>query len=296
MKYPVFVELCEVGPRDGFQFESKWIPTDRKVAAIKELIAAGLPRVQITSFVHPGKVPQMADAEKVVQAVGLEHSSLLSGLALNVRGVHRAAESGLRAVDLSIATNRVHGRDNANMGVEEGRDQASEMIDVAHANGMSVQLNLQTVWGYQSPGDTSLDAVVTLADHFSERGLESFSLADSTGMANPESIRQVVSAVQKVTAVPLVLHLHDTRGLALANILSALEMGVTRFDTSMGGLGGCPFIPGATGNVATEDVVYLLDQLGIKTGVENRKVAAISREMAAFLGRSLSGKMYKLLG
>ncbi|MDA1029306.1 MAG: hydroxymethylglutaryl-CoA lyase [Bacteroidetes bacterium] len=296
MKYPTYVELCEVGPRDGFQFESKLIPTDRKVNAIKELIAAGLPRVQITSFVHPGKVPQMADAEKVVQAVGLGHSSVLSGLALNVRGVHRAAESGLRAVDLSIATNRVHGLDNANMSVEEGRDQTNEMIDVAHANGMSVQLNLQTVWGYQSPGDTSLDAVVALADHFSERGLESFSLADSTGMANPESIRRVVSAVQKVTAVPLVLHLHDTRGLALANIVSALEMGVTRFDTSMGGLGGCPFIPGATGNVATEDVIYLLEELGIKTGVESRRVAAISREMAAFLGRPLSGKMYKLLG
>ena len=296
MKYPTYVELCEVGPRDGFQFESKLIPTDRKVNAIKELIAAGLPRVQITSFVHPGKVPQMADAEKVVQAVGLGHSSVLSGLALNVRGVHRAAESGLRAVDLSIATNRVHGLDNANMSVEEGRDQTNEMIDVAHANGMSVQLNLQTVWGYQSPGDTSLDAVVALADHFSERGLESFSLADSTGMANPESIRRVVSAVQKVTAVPLVLHLHDTRGLALANIVSALEMGVTRFDTSMGGLGGCPFIPGATGNVATEDVIYLLEEMGIKTGVESRRVAAISREMAAFLGRPLSGKMYKLLG
>jgi len=296
MKYPNFVALCEVGPRDGFQFESKFIPTDFKVDAIKKLMHAGLPRVQITSFVHPGRVPQMADAEQVVQAVGFDHTSVLSGLALNVRGVHRAAESGLRAVDLSIATNERHGNDNANMAVDEGRDQADEMIALAQSNGMSVQLNLQTVWGYQTPGDTPLDAVLQMAAHFSDSKLESFSLADSTGMANPESIRRVLSAVQEVTKVPLVLHLHDTRGLAIANIVTALEMGITRFDTSLGGLGGCPFIPGATGNVATEDVVNLLEGLGVKTGIENSRVAAISCEMAAFLGRPLSGKMYKLLG
>ena len=130
---------------------------------------------------------------------------------------------------------------------------------------------------------------------FADSGLESFSLADSTGMANPHSIKQVLGEVQRATSAPIVLHLHDTRGLGLANIVAALECGVRRFDTSFGGLGGCPFIPGATGNVATEDVVYLLDQLGYQSGVRNADVARVSREMADFLGRPLSGTMYKLL-
>ena len=296
MKYPDFVEICEVGPRDGFQFESKLIPTDLKVDAVKKLIESGIPRIQITSFVHPSRVPQMADAEEVVRAVGSGYGCILSGLALNVRGVRRAADSGLKFVDLSIATNEKHGFDNANMSVQEGIVHADEMISEAHDRDLSVQLNLQTVWGYQNPGDTSIEQVVKMATHFANRGLESFSLADSTGMANPDSIRAVINAVREATDVPLVLHLHDTRGLAIANVVAALEMGITRFDTSLGGLGGCPFIPGATGNVATEDVVNLLDQLGIKSGIKNGSVAAISREMAAFLGRPLSGKMYKLLG
>jgi hydroxymethylglutaryl-CoA lyase len=295
MKYPDRVELCEVGPRDGFQFEKALIPTERKIEFIDRLIEAGLPRVQITSFVHPERVPQMADADRLVEAIRTKPGCIVSGLALNERGVRRAADSGLEAVDLSIATNERHGADNANMTVEEGIRQAELMIAVAHQHGMSVQLNLQTVWGYKHPGDTPLDRVLEMATHFASSGLESFSLADSTGMANPESIRNVVREVRRAIDTPVVLHLHDTRGLAIANIVAALELGVRRFDTSIGGLGGCPFIPGATGNVATEDVVYLLEQLGIATGVQNEKVAQVTRDVAQFLGRRLSGKLYKLL-
>lgn len=307
MKYPNQVELCEVGPRDGFQFESKIIPTERKVEWIRQLADAGLPRIQITSFVHPIKVPQMADAEQVIQQLlnysHQAHGPVFSGLALNLKGVERAAAAGLQAVDLSIATNKQHGMDNAGMSVEEGIVQAEQMIAWATARGLGVQLNLQTVWGYKNSGDTPLERVVALAKRFSDAGLESFSLADSTGMANPTSIKTVVEAVQSVSAVPLVLHLHDTRGLGIANIVAALEVGVSRFDTSLGGLGGCPFIPGATGNVATEDVVYLLESLGIRVGsakqttssVQNNKIASVTREVAAFLERPLPGNMYALL-
>jgi len=293
-KYPKRVDLCEVGPRDGFQFESKPIPTELKVQTIRELIEAGLPRIQIVSFVHPKRVPQMADAEEVVAAIGESDSAVLSGLALNERGVHRAAASGLKVVDLSIATNERHGLDNANMSVEMGIEQAELMINAAKQDGLEVQLGLQTVWGYKEAGDTSLEQILDLAKRFSGKGLESFSLADSTGLANPISIQQVVSAVLDIIDVPLVLHLHDTRGMGVANILAAVEAGVTRFDTSLGGLGGCPFIPGATGNVATEDVIYALEQVGVRTGIDNARVATSSRRMANHLERELSGKVYKL--
>ena len=169
------------------------------------------------------------------------------------------------------------------------------MIDEARALGLSVQLNLQTVWGYKQPNDTDLERILGITRMFAQTGLESFSLADSTGMANPNSIQSTVKAVQAETDTPIVLHLHDTRGLGMANIVAALAQGVRRFDTSLGGLGGCPFIPGATGNVATEDVVYLLEQLGYKSGIQNATVASASKKMAAFLGRHLSGKMYTLL-
>jgi len=295
------VELCEVGPRDGFQFEHTRIPTDFKIEIINGLVEAGLPRIQVASFVHPDRVPQMADAETVVAALS-EHSEIdvqtkviFSGLCLNVRGVKRAADTGLKYVDLSIATNELHGRDNVEMSVEEGVMEASAMVEQAHSLGMKAQLGLQTVFGYKLAGDTSLDEIVLLSERFARMGVESLSLADTTGMANPRMIRERVSAVQQVIGdVPVVLHLHDTRGLALANILAAWELGVSRFDASLGGLGGCPFIDGATGNVATEDVANMFEEMGVETGIDISGVASCSRRLSQLLVRDLSGKMYRL--
>lgn len=249
----------------------------------------------------------MADAEQVVAGLG-GFPSVATGLALNLKGVERAAASGLGFVDLSIATNEQHGRDNANMSVEEGVEQAFSMVRRAWELGMEVQMGFQTVWGYDKPGDTPLEQVVDLTRRFAAlvspegRRLESLSLADSTGMANPAAVRRVVDAVrdavqgaaQGALDIPIVLHLHDTRGLGVANVIAALDAGVRRFDTSLGGLGGCPFIPGATGNVATEDVAYALRELGWETGVDIGAVSAVTREVAAFLGRPLSGRVYGL--
>ncbi|RMH69525.1 MAG: hydroxymethylglutaryl-CoA lyase [Bacteroidetes bacterium] len=296
MAYPPRVELCEVGPRDGFQFEQKPIPTELKRAVIEQLVAAGVSRIQVTSFVHPKWVPQMADAEALVARLPERPGVVYSGLVLNPRGLERALRTRLSHVDLSIATNEQHSRDNANMTVDEGLEAAVAMVQTARRHGVAVQLGLQTVFGYAAPGDTPLDRVLAMARRFRDLGIESLSLADSTGLANPVMIRERVQAVQAVMGdVPIVLHLHDTRGLGLANVVAALEIGVSRFDTSLGGLGGCPFIPGATGNIATEDTVYLLDQLGIETGIDLAGVAAVSRRMAAFLGRELPGKLYRLV-
>ncbi len=295
MNLPERVTLCEVGPRDGFQFEEKLIPTDLKVEAIAALAEAGLPLIQVTSFVHPKWVPQMADAEEVCRRLPARDHARYTGLALNTKGVERAHAAGLRYVDLSIATHDQHSLDNANMTVAEAIEQAVEMVRLANTYGMQAQMGLQTVFGYAAPGDTPLATVLDMARRFVDLGLESLSLADSTGMANPAMIAERVRAVQEITGdLPLVLHLHDTRGLGLANVVAALRCGVTRFDTSLAGMGGCPFIPGATGNIATEDTVYLLDSLGVETGIDLDAVAAVSQRVEDFLGKRFSGKMHRL--
>ncbi|PEN05786.1 hydroxymethylglutaryl-CoA lyase [Longimonas halophila] len=294
---PSHVTLCEVGPRDGFQFEDTFIPTEEKVASIIALADAGLPRIQVTSFVHPDWVPQMRDAEAVCAALPDRDDVTYTGLVLNMAGLERALDTNLQHVDLSIATHDRHSRDNANMTVDEAIEQAEQMIGTALHAGVNVQLGFQTVFGYQEPGDTPLEQVVEMARHFADYNLESLSLADSTGMANPRMIQERVTAVQEVVGdTPLVLHLHDTRGLGLANVMEALSCGIHWFDASLAGMGGCPFIPGATGNIATEDTVYLLDQLGIDTGVNGRAVAEVSHRLENLLDKEFAGTMHRLWG
>ncbi len=297
MSLPETVTLCEVGPRDGFQFEDTPIPTDLKLEMITELAEAGLPRIQVTSFVHPKWVPQMADAEDVVDRLPERDEVIYSGLALNQKGLERAHAAGLRHVDLSIATNEQHSRDNANMTIAEGIEQAEAMMAYAIEHNLQAQMGFQTVFGYAAPGDTPLDQVVDLAARFADRGAASISLADTTGMANPRMIKRRVNAVQDaIGEVPLVLHLHDTRGLGLANVVAALEEGVTWFDVSLAGMGGCPFVPGAAGNIATEDTAYLLRELGLHTGVDVASVAACSDRIESFLGKIFPGKIHQLIG
>lgn len=296
MSLPDRVELCDVGPRDGFQFEDQFIPTDRKVETITALADAGLPRIQVTSFVHPKWVPQMKDAEEVCRRLPDREDVTYAGLVLNRKGLERARAAGLLQVDLSIATHDQHSRDNANRTVKEAVGQAEEMVESAHEHGLRVQMGFQTVFGYQAPGDTPLDQVVEMSRHFADLGLESLSLADSTGLANPRMIKERVRAVQDVIGdTPLVLHLHDTRGLGLANVYAALQCGVNRFDTSLAGMGGCPFIDGATGNIATEDTAYLLSGLGIETGVDREAVGRASTRLESFLGKEFPGKLHRLM-
>jgi hydroxymethylglutaryl-CoA lyase len=295
MSPPTRVELCDVGPRDGFQFEDQFIPTDLKVDTITALADAGVPRIQVTSFVHPTWVPQMKDAEAVCERLPERQGVTYAGLALNQKGLERAHAAGLSQVDLSIATHDQHSRDNANRTVDEAVAQAEGMVRYAHDNDLEVQMGFQTVFGYQVPGDTPLDQVVEMSRHFAEMGVESLSLADSTGLAHPRMITERVRAVQDAIGdVPLVLHLHDTRGLGLANVYAALQCGVARFDTSLAGMGGCPFIEGATGNIATEDTAYLLDGLGVDTGIDRGAVEEASLRIESFLDKTFPGKLHRL--
>lgn len=295
MAFPPQVALCDVGPRDGFQFEEQFIPTAVKVETITALAEAGVPRIQVASFVHPEWVPQMRDAEAVCQQLPERDDVTYAGLALNQKGVERAVAAGLDQVDLSIATHDQHSRDNANVTVDEAVQEAEGMVRYAHEQGGDVQMGFQTVFGYQAPGDTPLDQVVEMGRHFADMGIESLSLADSTGLANPEMIKSRIQAVREAVAgVPLVLHLHDTRGLGLANVYAALQCGVRRFDTSLAGMGGCPFIEGATGNIATEDTVYLLDELDVETGVDRWAVGRASARIESVLGKQFPGKLHRL--
>jgi hydroxymethylglutaryl-CoA lyase len=295
MVLPERVTLIEVGPRDGFQSEQKLIPTELKVELIEGLLDAGLTEIQVCSFVHPARVPQMADAEEVVRRVVRRPGVTYSGLVLNGRGVERAAAAGLGAVDLSISTSNTHSRKNANRSLDDARADVRLMIRAARSKGLRTRVGLQCAFGCAYEGAIPLDRVVEMAREIVGEGVAALSLADSTGMANPRQIADVLERVLPVAGeVPLVLHLHDTRGLGLSNLLAGLQAGVTRFDTAFGGLGGCPFIPGASGNIATEDTVNMLEAMGVATGIALEPVIRAARRMEEFLGRSLPGKIHAL--
>jgi hydroxymethylglutaryl-CoA lyase len=295
-KLPETVTLCEVGLRDGFQSEDRIAPTELKVELIGELVDAGLPEVQAVSFVHPRWVPQMADAEAVWEQLDHDRKVVFTGLVLNKRGLERAHAAGVSVVDLSISTSEAHSKANANMTLADAMAEMLDMIDFCHSNGMRARAGLQCVFGCASGEKTPLDRVVEMSSTIADAGVETLSLADSTGVANPIQIRAVVKAVQNaIGVVPIVLHLHNTRGLGLANVVAALELGVDRFDSSIGGMGGCPFIKGATGNIATEDTAYLLSSMDISTGIDIERVAAVSEKCEAFFGKQFPGTVHRLV-
>ena len=294
---PAAVTLTDVGPRDGFQAEATPIPTDVKVAAIVGLMDAGLPEVQIASFVHPKRMPQMADAEAVCAAVPPREGVRRVGLALNARGVDRAVAAGIDLVEVSISTNEAHSQRNAGHSVADAEASMRDMIRAARDGGLAVRAGLSCVWGCGADGPEDARSVLRIADAILDQGVDQLSLADSTGQATPTSIaRQLDTLLPLADAAEtdLVLHLHDTRGAGLANVVEALRWGVTRFDTAFGGLGGCPFIPGATGNIPTEDTALLLEGMGVETGIDVAAVASVSRQLEAFLGHELSGRVYSL--
>jgi hydroxymethylglutaryl-CoA lyase len=256
------------------------LPTERKLALLRGLIDAGVRRIQVASFVHPVRVPQMADAEALCAGLPPAPGVIYSGLALNRRGVERAAAAGLTHVDASLSASDPHSRRNSGMGLVEARDKLMDTIAEAQRLGLRVRGGVQCAFGCDD-GPVPLERVVELARAIAGQGVVELALADSTGVADPLQMERVLEAVTREVLepaghLPLVLHLHDTRGLGLANVLTALQHGVTRFDTAFGGLGGCPFIRGATGNVATEDTVHLLDALGVASGVDLEGVAAVS--------------------
>ncbi len=293
---PVEATLIEVGPRDGLQRVASFIPTDRKVAIITALANAGLKHIQATSFVHPKVVPQMADAEEVAARLPRDNGVTYSALVLNMKGLERAHAAGITYIETGVPATETLAQKNAGYSVEEGMGLMGQMIARGHELGMTVRAGVQVAFGCAYEGAVDRGKVVSLARRFLAMGVDELSLSDSAGLGNPQQIRRTVQEVLPLAgSTPVVLHLHDTRGQGLANLLSALKSGVTRFDTSFGGLGGCPFIQTAKGNIPTEDTANMLADMGLHTGIDLAKVAAISREMEAFLGVELPAKMHHLI-
>ncbi len=296
-RLPRTVTLIEVGPRDGFQMEATPIPTNFKVQTVESLIAAGLREIQVTAFVHPGRVPQMADAEKLIGRLGSRPDVVFTALTLNRRGVERAAAAGLEAVEVSASASDTHSRNNTGMSHADAVAEGVRMIRLARRHGMTVRASIQCAFGCVSEGEIPVERVLETARRFLAEGVVRITLADTTGMGSPRSVEDRISALTAdANDIPVGLHLHDTRGLGLANVLTGLLRGVTHFDTAFGGMGGCPFVPGAAGNIPTEETVYLMDRLGVETGVSLGQVAAWSRRMADFLGKPLPGKVHRLVG
>lgn len=291
------IVIEEQGPRDGFQSEKTVVPTERKLEIIDALTDAGITRIQICSFVHPERVPQMADAEAVCRGLRRRPGVIYSGLVLNLKGVERTVAAGLDHVAASISASDTHGRKNTGMSLREVQDRYAEMVRTAKAAGLTVRGGLQCVFGCRFEGRIDPDAVLDLVKRHLDLDIDELALADSTGMADPRSVAELMGPVLDLAGDrPVILHLHDTEGRGLANALAAIQVGVRYFDTAFGGMGGCPFIRGATGNIATEDLVAMVERMGMTTGVDIRAVAEVSRSMEEFFETRFPGSMHRVLG
>jgi len=296
INYPKEVIIEEQGLRDGLQNEKALVPRDKKLELINAVVDAGVKRVQVTSFVHPDLIPQMADAEAVCKGLKQVKDVLFSGLVLNARGVERANSAGLKHVAASISASDTHSRKNANVSLAEARKRFAAMVKVGKQHGLSIRGELQCVFGCRFEGRIEPGVVLDLIKEQLDLGIDEVALADSTGMANPNSIQEISAKVMDLAqGRPVFLHLHDTEGKGLANALAALQVGVAHFDTAFGGMGGCPFIKGASGNISTEDLVFMLGQMGIESGIDVNKISAISRSLEKLFAKQFSGKMHRVL-
>jgi hydroxymethylglutaryl-CoA lyase len=294
--YPKHVTLIEVGPRDGFQFEARTLPTETKLQIIEGLVHAGLKHIQVASFVNPSRVPQMADAEELAGALPEADGVEYSGLVLNSRGVERAYQSGMKHVEISISASDTHSRKNTGMTLAQAQIAGTDMVRLAKQCNLTIRAGIQCAFGCVDEGRIAPRQVLKMVRNYLKSGIDALALSDTTGMGDPASVGNLLELlVPEIGNLPIFLHLHDTRGLGLVNLMAALDYGVTRFDTALGGMGGCPFVSGAAGNIATEDSAYLLNSLGIETGVDIPAVARCSRQLEGFFGKSFSGKMHRIL-
>lgn len=288
--------LEEQGLRDGFQTLPKTVSTSKKLTYINRLIDAGLTRIQVASFVHPRLVPQMADADELCRQLEQKEGIIYSGLALNLKGIQRGIAAGLKHLSASISASDTHSQKNARKTLEEAKTAFKQMVKLAKSNGISIRGGIQCAFGCRYEGKISSNHVLDMVKNHLDEGIDEIALADSTGMANPKHLQELMSkVVEMANGKAVILHLHNTENKGLANVYAALQAGVRHFDTAFGGLGGCPFIKSASGNIATEDTVHMLHQMGYETGIDIEKIAQLSLEMQEFLGYPLQGQLYQLL-
>ncbi|MEM7356077.1 MAG: hydroxymethylglutaryl-CoA lyase [Acidobacteriota bacterium] len=294
MPLPESVRLVDVGPRDGFQAEQRFIPTELKVRTIERLAEAGLCDIEAVSFVHPRVIPQMADAAEVMARIERKPGVRYLALVPNLKGAERALEAAADGLRLVVCVTETYNQKNVGLSVAESLALFGDIVRLAEPAGVPVSAVLAVAFGCPFEGRVPEERVLDLARRFVDAGSTELGLADSAGLAHPLQIRGLLRRVNE--AHPLIvkwLHLHDTRGLGIANVMAALEEGIAIFDTSLGGLGGCPIMRGATGNVATEDVAYLCREVGLATGVDLDGVRTASRALERFLEKALPSRILR---
>jgi hydroxymethylglutaryl-CoA lyase len=281
------VSIREVGPRDGLQNEDP-VPTEAKVRLLDALSRTGVKRIEAVSFVHPKAIPQMADADEVWQRASKVDEVRYSALVPNSVGASRALAAGFTELEVVVSASDTHNRRNVNRSTASSLDDIAALIPAVHDGGATVEVIVATSFGCPYEGDVPPSRVADIVDRVLADGADRVAFGDTTGMATPRRVRDLVSTVrERQPDVPMLLHFHNTRGTALANILTALELGVTEFDASVGGLGGCPYAPGASGNVATEEVVHMLHDMGIDTGIDLDALLDAARLAEEIVGRQL---------
>ncbi|GAB2480870.1 hydroxymethylglutaryl-CoA lyase [Comamonas humi] len=292
--YPARVSITEVGLRDGLQMESEFIPTATKLRLLESLMDAGIRHFEATSFVSPRAVPQLRDAAELLAAVRRRPGVALAVLAPNWRGVERAIAAEADEAVVFVSASESHNRKNLNRGIADSLADIREIAQAAAGAPIRLKGAIACAFGCPFEGDVQIDRVLAIAEHFAALGFAGITLGDTTGMATPPLVAATVDALQRrLPGLPVALHFHNTRGLGLANVMQGLSMGVLQYESSLGGIGGCPFAPGATGNVCTEDTVHLLQCLGVETGIDLERLIAVAHELQALLGRDLPGQVMR---
>jgi hydroxymethylglutaryl-CoA lyase len=293
-RLPDRVSVYEVSPRDGLQNESRPIPLEGKKRLIEALLAAGLRRIELTSFVSPRWVPQLADAEELATSMKPPPGVSFSALCPNATGFERARACGLREIAVFMSASETHNQKNTNKSIAKSLEVFREVVPPARDAGMRVRAYVSTVWGCPYEGDVDPQRALEITRRLVELGCYQVSLGDTIGVGTPLQTRQIVELfLSELPAEKLALHFHDTRGTALANVLVGLDLGVRDFDASVAGLGGCPYAPGASGNLATEDLVYMLNGMGIETGIDLDRLLEAGQVAEEVVGRKLPGKVHQ---
>ncbi len=291
--------INDVAVRDGFQIEKDFIPTGTKVSLVNALSRTGLRKIEVTSFVSPKAVPALADANEVLAGIERVRSVTYVALVPNIRGVQNAAAAPRRPHEVNgvVSASETHNRANINRTHEQSLAECATMVKIAHDAGMKITMSLSTTFGCPFEGRVPEDAVVRFVEKFRELGFDGISLADTTGMANPFQVRMLTQRVLHRFPPPdetyYTLHFHNTRGMGLANVIAGIDAGVRSFDGSISGLGGCPFAPGATGNICTEDMVNMLTDMGYDTGVDLDRLLDAARRVPGIVGHDVPGQVMK---
>jgi hydroxymethylglutaryl-CoA lyase len=296
LKLPKRVMIKEVGPRDGLQNEKQSISTEEKISWINSLSETGLSYIEVSSFVHPKWIPQLADASEVLGKIQRKQGITYAALVPNLRGLERALETNVDEVSIFMSASEAHNRSNINKSIEETYPVLEEVVKEAKAAGKMVRGYLSTVIGCPYEGPVAPSQVRKVADCLFSMGIDELSLGDTIGVGVPNQVERLLEELlPHFEAGKLAMHFHDTRGTALANIVKSLEMGITTFDSALGGLGGCPYAKGASGNVATEDLLYMLHEMGIETGIDFNAVMKSAQLIGKILSKKLNSRQMDIL-